>query len=123
VTTEAKKHAPTSAATDVPQLISELDVGTLETAISIALSDTAASVIDHNKTGEVVLKFKIEKIDGTHQVRMEHLLKFTKPTASGKAGEETKGVTVLHVGKYGRLSIAPEAQLSMFDKSTGQPAT
>lgn len=122
MTTEAKKHAPITAATDVQQLISELDVGTFETALSVALSETAANVIDHNKAGEVVVKFKLERIQGTHQVRMEHNLKFSKPTASGKAGEEIKGATVVHVGKYGKLTMAPESQLSFLDKS-GQTNT
>jgi hypothetical protein len=49
-------------------------------------------------------------------VRCEHVLKFVKPTMDSKSGEEEKRSTVLHVGKFGALSLA---QLSLM----GKPAT
>jgi hypothetical protein len=40
----------------------------------------------------------------------------------GKAGEEEKRNTPMHVGKFGKLSLSPENQLAIFDRA-GQPAT
>lgn len=110
----SQAHRPVSAATDVPEFVSDLDGGIFETMLSQALSETAAASIDHGKTGEVTIKFKFEKITGTHQVRLQHDMKFSKPTSMGKSSEETSGATVLHVGKYGALSLA---QSSLLERS------
>lgn len=104
-------NRPASAATDVPEFISDLDGGMFERILSQALSETAAASIDHGKVGEVTIKFKIECIAGTHQVRLQHDVKFSKPTSMGRASEETSSATVLHVGKYGRLSLAQPSLL------------
>lgn len=113
----SQANRPASAATDVPEFMTDLDGGVFETMLSQALSETAAATVDHGKTGEVTLKFKFEKIAGTHQVRLQHDMKFTKPTSMGKSSEETSAATVLHVGKFGALSLG---QPSLFDKSRQQ---
>ena len=110
----------TSAATDVPEFISELDGGNFEHKMSIALSEVAAACCDNDKAGEVNLKFSFKKIPGTSQVHCEHTLKFIRPTMDGKSGEEEKRTTPLHVGKFGKLTIAPENQMSFIDKATGE---
>jgi hypothetical protein len=109
-------HKPetTAAATNVGEVIAELDGGMFERMLSIALSQVSAAVIDHEKVGSVTVSFKLAKISGTHQVRMSHDLKFIKPTSTGKTAEEVEGATVLHVGKYGALSLA---QPSLLDKA------
>lgn len=104
-------NRPASAATDVSEFMTDLDGGMFERILSQALSETAAASIDHGKVGEVSIKFKIERIAGTHQVRLQHDVKFSKPTSMGRASEETSGATVLHVGKYGRLSLAQPSLL------------
>lgn len=104
-------NRPASAATDVAEFITDLDGGIFERILSQALSETAAASIDHGKIGEVSVKFKIECIAGTHQVRLQHDVKFSKPTSMGRASEETSSATVLHVGKYGRLSLAQPSLL------------
>jgi hypothetical protein len=109
----------TAAVTDVAEFFSDLDGGMLDRKLSIALSQVAAAAVDHDKVGEVSIKFTFKKIPGTHQVHCEHLLKFSKPTLDGKAGEEEKRNTPLFVGKFGKLSIAPENQLAFLDR-TGQ---
>ena len=98
----------TRAATDVAEIVTELDGGQFERQLSIALSVVAAKVVDFDKKGRVTIELDIEKIAGTFQVRVGHKLKFTHPTGTGKASEETGGATVLHVGKYGKLSIAQQ---------------
>lgn len=105
-------NRPASAATDVSEFITDLDGGMFERILSQALSDTAAAAVDHGKVGEVTVKFKIERISGTQQVRMQHDVKFKKPTSMGTASEDTSGATVLYVGKYGALSLAQPSLLS-----------
>jgi hypothetical protein len=110
------KVTSTSAATDVGEFISDLDGGMLDHKLSIALSQVAAAAVDNDKAGEVNLKFTFKKIPGTNQVHCEHVLKFCKPTMDGKASEEEKRTTPMHVGKYGRLTLAPENQMAFLDR-------
>jgi hypothetical protein len=95
-----------SAATDVGEFLTDLDGGQFEHMLSVALSQTAAAVVDHEKTGKVTITLDLERIPGTHQVRIAHTLKYTKPTSLGKTSDEASAATVLHVGKYGALSLA-----------------
>ena len=110
-----------AAATDVAEFITDLDGGTFDRKLSMALSQVAAAAVDHDKVGEVSIKFSFKKIPGTMQVHCEHKLSFTKPTMDGKAGEEEKRTTPMHVGKFGRLTLAPENQMSFLDRQ-GQAA-
>lgn len=110
----------TAAATTVSEFMEDLDGGMFDRKMSVALSTVAASSMDHDKVGEVSIKFSFKKIPGTHQVQCEHVLKFTRPTADGKASEEEKRSTALHVGKFGRLTLAPENQMAFIDRKTGE---
>lgn len=114
-------HSSTSAATDVGEFITDLDGGQFERMFSIALSQVAAGTVDNDGKGEVILKIGFTKVPGASQVICNHSLKFSRPTASGRASEETTRKTALHVGKFGRLTLAPENQMAMFDRS-GAPA-
>jgi hypothetical protein len=109
--------ASNSAATDVAEFFSDLDGGVFDRKLSIALSQVAAASVDYDKVGKVSIEFSFKKIPGTHQVHCEHLLKFTRPTLDGKAGEEEKRTTPLHVGKFGRITLAPENQLAFVDRN------
>lgn len=114
--------ASTSAATDVGEFITDLDGGIFDRKLSIALSQVAAATVDHDKAGEVIVKLSFKKIPGTTQVHIGHQLKFTKPTADGKASEEETRTTAMHVGRFGALSLAPANQLAFLDRQ-GQPTT
>lgn len=105
-----------AAATTVEEFIADLDGGMLERKLSAALSQVAAAVVDQNKNGEVALTFSFEKIEGTSQVLCKHKLKFSRPTMDGKAGEEESRTTALHVGRFGRLTLAPENQMSFISR-------
>lgn len=115
-------HNSTSAATDVAEFITDLDGGQFDRMLSIALSQVAAGTCDNDGKGEVTMKFTFTKVPGASQVICAHALKFTRPTADGKASEEVTRKTALHVGKFGRLSLAPENQMALFTRD-GQPAT
>lgn len=110
-------NRPTTAPTDVPEFVTDLDGGQFELLLSQALSESAAATVDHARVSEVTVKFKIEVITGTHQVRIQHDTKFKRPTSMGSKTEETSGATVMHVGKYGCLSLA---QPGIFDKEKRQ---
>lgn len=116
----APTHSSTSAATDVGEFMSDLDGGQFDRMLSIALSQVAAGTCDNDGKGEVTVKFSFTKVPGAAQVICAHALKFTRPTADGKASEEVTRKTALHVGKFGRLTLAPENQMAMFDR-TGAP--
>jgi len=118
----SSNHSSTSAATDVGEFITDLDGGQFDRMLSVALSQVAAGVVDNDGAGEVTLKLKFSKVPGAAQVICQHGLKFTRPTADGKASEEVTRKTALHVGKYGRLSLAPENQIAMFSRD-GKPAS
>lgn len=75
---------------------------------SIALSRVASHVVDHVKPGEVHIKLKVSPIKGTFQVDIQTELKFIHPTTQGKAMETAQSTTVLHVGKFGRLSLSQQ---------------
>lgn len=96
----------TAAATDIGDFVSDLDGGQFERKLSIALSQVAAACVDHQRGGKVTVEFTFDGIPNTHQVRVDHKLVFVKPTTDGKAGEEEKRSTVMHVGRYGALSLA-----------------
>lgn len=112
----------TSAATDVAEFITDLDGGQFERMLSIALSQVAAGTCDNDGKGEVNVKFTFSKVPGASQVICTHQLKFSRPTQGGRASEETSRKTALHVGKFGRLTLAPENQMAMFGRD-GAPAT
>jgi hypothetical protein len=107
----------TRAATDVAEFLTDLDGGQMEHLLSIALSETAAAVVDQDRKGVVKLELSFERIDGTHQVRVGHKVVYAKPTTTGKATEESNGATVLHVGRFGKLSLA---QPSLLERERAQ---
>jgi len=111
---------PESAATDIAEFFAELDGGNFDTKLSVALSQVAAAAMDNEKTGEVSIKFEFKRIPGTAQIHCSHTLKFVRPTLDGKAGEEEKRTTPMHVGKYGKLTFAPPNQMAFLDKKTGE---
>lgn len=113
----SQQNPSESAATDVEEFITDLDGGVFSRKLSIALSQVAAAAMDNDKQGEVSIKFAFKRIAGTSQVHVDHTLKFLRPTLDGKASEEEKRSTAMHVGKYGRLTLAPENQLSFIDRA------
>ena len=95
------KPDSTRAPTDVAEFVTDLDGGQFKAQLSTALSLVAAKVVDLERKGKVRIDLEIERISGTSQVRIAHTVKFEHPTSTGKAGEETGGATVMHVGRFG----------------------
>jgi hypothetical protein len=115
-TMSTKTQPPTNAA----EFIGDLDGGNFIDKFGAALGFVASHVVDHDKTGEVVVKFSMKKIPGTSQVHVEHELKFKHPTEAGSIAETLARTTPMHVGKFGALSLAPPNQLAFLDRQ-GNP--
>lgn len=100
--------------TKVDQFIADLDGGVFEQKLSHMLSQVAAACIEHEKGGRVVIEFDLKQIGSSHQVQIDHTLKYVRPTMRGKVSEEEKTSTPMHVGKGGAVSFFPENQGQMF---------
>lgn len=102
--------------TDITQLFADLDAGIFVDRLSAALGDTALGVVNTGKKGKVVITLDLERIGDSSQVKCSHQIKYSRPTAKGKASEEATTSTPLHVGVNGVLSLFPESQTQMFDE-------
>ena len=105
--------------TNIEEFLSDLDAGVFAERVSRALSNVAAAVCDYEKKGQVKLTFDIKQT-GNHQVHIDHTVEFVQPTKNGKATENNKTTTNMHVGKGGRMTFFPENQHQMFTKQ-GEP--
>jgi len=101
--------------TNVEQFIAELDGGAFEDKLSKVLSHVAAAVVDHGKMGSVKLEFKVGQIGSSHQVQIQHTMKYEHPTTRGDMSESEKGTTAMYVGTKGAMSFFPEKQDQFFD--------
>ena len=109
-------NASQSAATDMTEFMTDLDGGQFERALSVAISTAAAAVVDNAKKGKVVVTLDLLPIPGTHQLHIQHTLAYNRPTADGQASEKQVRTTAMHVGKFGKLTLAPENQMSFMDR-------
>lgn len=92
-------------ATNLQNLLPDLDGGIFEQKISTMLSDVALGVVTHGRQGKITIEFDLQQIGETQQVNCKHKLKFIKPTKRGKASEEDETVTPLYVANNGDLSL------------------
>jgi hypothetical protein len=106
--------------TDAEQFISELDGGVFIEKLGAALSEVAAAVIDTGGLGRVRIDLAFKQLGNGHQVIVAHKLAFERPTMRGKRAEEDTTSTPMHVGRRGSMSLFPEDQHLLFDK-TGAP--
>jgi len=107
--------------TKVSKFVEDLDGGVFEEKLSQILSDVAGAVIDQGKLGKVNISFTIRQIGSSHQVQVDHTLKYQRPTARGSMSEDNTTSTPMHVGSRGALTFFAENQAQIFDRS-GQPA-
>lgn len=106
--------------TDLPEFINDLDGGVFAEKIAIALSRVAAGVVDHNKAGDVTLKFKIDRIGNSYRVGIKHTIDYEVPEANGSYRQKNTTESVMHVNKGGRITVWPEDQHQLLTK-TGEP--
>lgn len=103
--------------TDVSQFIADLDGGVFEQKLAHMLSQVAAATIDHGRQGSISIELKMKQIGSSHQVQVDHVLKYKRPTKRGTQSEDEATSTPMHVGTGGKLSFFPEKQGQMFDKA------
>lgn len=101
---------------DIGEFIEELAAGTFGAKISRALQTCALQVVEHDKSGEVTIKFKLKKAGESSQVMCEHQIKTSRPTLRGKQAEEDTTSTPLFVNPLGILTLMPLAQGRLFEK-------
>lgn len=99
--------------TNFPELLGDLNAGVFVEQINHALTDIAANVVTHGKSGEVVIKLKMKQIGESSQVAVTHSIKAVTPKARGRVIEESESETPLHVSKGGVLTLFPNVQTKM----------
>lgn len=102
--------------TNVEQFLADLDGGVFAEQLSAILSDVGGAVIDHDKSGKVIIELDFKRIATSHQVNITHTLKYERPTARGAVSEKAKTATPMYVGARGMLTFYPEKQGQMFTK-------
>lgn len=110
----------TTTAPDFTEVFEELDAGIFGRKVSHALSETAMAVVNaesRKQTGKLTLEFNIERIGEGAQVNMTHKLTYQKPTLRGKVNETDETQTLLYVGKGGKLTVTPDTQLDLIQKT------
>ena len=100
--------------------LQELDAGLFASKVNHALAQCALGVVEHGRKGEVVITLKMQRIGESHQIQLEHKLAFKAPTRRGRRTEEDTTATPLHVNKGGALTVMPDTQGVLFDKTTGE---
>jgi hypothetical protein len=105
---------------DIATFFEELGAGTFEERVRRALVETTLSVMENERTGEMVLRFKIKPV-GISQANITHEIEYKAPTKHGIKTEKSKTETVMHVGAKGVLSLFPEKQDQLFTMK-GEPA-
>ncbi|MBD9376161.1 hypothetical protein [Pseudoxanthomonas sp. PXM04] len=107
------RTALSPVATNVAEMLADLNGGVFLEQVGTAMSDVALGVVnfgDKGKTGEVTLKFKMTRIGESNQIALTHAMAYKRPTSKGKRGEELSGDTPLHVNTGGRLTLMPDTQ-------------
>lgn len=108
-----------AAPPDFVPVFEELDAGLFSRKVAAAIAETALAVVNAEsakQTGEVALEFKIARIGEGAQISMTHRLKFSRPTRRGKRSENDVTLTLLYVGKGGKLTVTPDTQIDLFKK-------
>lgn len=102
------------------EVFEELDAGIFDRKVSHAIAQTALAVVNaesRKQTGKITLEFNIERIGEGAQVNMVHKLTYQKPTLRGKVNETDETQTLLYVGKGGKLTVTPDTQLDLIQKT------
>lgn len=107
-------------ATNLQELLPDLDGGVFEQKISSMLSEVALGVVTHGRQGKVTIEFDMKQIGETSQIAMKHTLKYQKPTKRGKATEEDSTETPLYVANNGDLALFHHDQMDFGFKTRKQ---
>lgn len=111
--------------TDTTEFLQELNGGAFASQIGHALSEVAAGVVDHGKTGKITITLDFSQIGDSHQVKIKHKLDYKVPTKRGTRSENTTLDTPMYVGTGGNISLFPEKHDQLFtrDQAPVHPRT
>lgn len=112
----AANSSASSIVNDPTEVLGEFDGGQFMLMLARALGSVSASVVDNERKGKITIELDISKIKKTHQVTIKHAMKFSRPTLDGEASEKVSRETVMHVGKFGKLTVMPEAQMDLIPR-------
>lgn len=98
---------------DFIETLNDLDAGVFSAKLTRAVKDVAIGAVEYGKTGKVVIDLTMKRIGESHQVNLEHKLKYDKPTLRGKSIEEDATSTPMHVGRGGKITLMPDTQESL----------
>lgn len=115
--TIAPPHQPIQ--TETYEFMGELDAGIFAEKIARGVMDTALAVMQHERPGEVILKFNFSKAS-IQQVNVGHKITTKAPTKNGFKQETNSTSSVLYVTEKGKMSIFPENQSDMFANKKGK---
>ncbi|KPW43519.1 Uncharacterized protein ALO51_04587 [Pseudomonas amygdali] len=101
-----------SKPTDTSEFLNELNGGAFASQMGHALSEVAASVVNHGKAGKVVITLDFSQIGESSQVKIKHKLDYKVPTKRGTRSENTSLDTPKHVGSGGNITLFAEASHS-----------
>lgn len=117
----AANSSASATVNDPNEVMGEFDGGQYLAMLARALGSVAAAVVDNERKGKITLELDFTRIKKTQQVSIKHSLKFSRPTMDGEASEKVARETVMHVGKYGKLTIMPESQMELLPKGPTGP--
>lgn len=104
--------------TNVTAFFEDLYGGVFAEKLAAVLSEVATGVTTQDrKGGKVTIDLSFSKIGNGAQVNIAHKLSYSVPTMRGKKSEEDTTETPMYVGSGGALTLFPENQGQMFDKS------
>lgn len=97
--------------TQLTELLPELNAGIFQAQLEEAIKEVVTGVVATDKQGGFTLSFKLKPIKGSAQLRMQHTLKYTRPTTNGSQVTDETTDTVLFANPRGQLSVEPFNQL------------
>lgn len=96
------------------EVLGEIDAGVMERIASKSLCDMACNVMDQKRKGKIIITLELDHIKNTQQVNIKSSIKAHMPTMdNGDRTETVKRDTAMFVGKYGKLSIVPDTQMTI----------
>ena len=117
--TAANAQANSSASpvvNDPNEVLGEFDGGNFMLILARSLTSVGLSVVENKRKGKISIDLDFTLIPNTQQVSITHALKLSRPTTDGESMEKVKRDTVMHVGKYGKLTVMPESQLDLIPR-------
>ena len=103
--------------TDTAEFLEELNGGAFASQIGHALSEVADGVVNHGKSGKLVITLDFSQIGESSQVKIKHKLDYKVPTKRGTRSENASLDTPMCVGTGGKITLFAENHVQMFDRA------